>query len=561
MNLSHVFHTIRWMKPRQMAWQVVHRVRRLLPALGSRLRKFDKSDVKWTPRASEFGRGMPPADTGDFERGRFTFQNDLREIGQPPNWMPDAPLLWVYHLHYFEYIWSLPFVDARSSVLYWITDHNPSNIHVGWEPYPTSLRLQNWCSYFLGTHIAATNADPAFRDQLIRSIETQAAWLNNRIEYHLLGNHLLENAGTLSLVGACLSGDHARSLAVRGQHILKVQLQEQFLADGGHFERSPMYHARATYLLSQLSASGSRELEALVDQPLNAARSALGDMTHPDGDIALLNDSALGMAPQHAALSAPARIGTFALPDTGYFGDRTARGDYLICDAGPIGPDYIPGHAHGDIFSYELSLDRARIVVDSGVFGYLADDMREYCRSTRAHNTVEVGGEDQCEFWAAFRVARRGHPFDVTFEETAQGFRLSGSHDGYRRLSGQPIHRRSFVWHRDGVLVVRDRVDASKSVTSCSYIHFHPDCHIELIDTRTACITLDGVEVYVAWFGPGTLRIDPSWYCREFGIRIANESLVFETDGSFFGYCLSRSSTPATHELDGRACVGDKYYG
>ena len=44
------------------------------------------------------------------------------------------------------------------------------------------------------------------------------------------------------------------------------------------------------------------------------------------------------------------------MPDTGYYGARSADGHYVVCDAAPIGPDYNPGHAHGDLFSFELSL-------------------------------------------------------------------------------------------------------------------------------------------------------------------------------------------------------------
>ncbi len=102
-------------------------------------------------------------------------------------------------------------------------------------------------------------------------------------------------------------------------------------------------------------------------------------------------------------------------------------------DAGPIGPDYLPGHGHGDMFSYELSLDGRRVVVDGGTSTYEAGPERDWVRSTRAHNTVEIAGEDQCEFFGAFRVGRRGRPRDVAAEVTADGLHVAGWHDGYRQ--------------------------------------------------------------------------------------------------------------------------------
>ena len=82
----------------------------------------------------------------------------------------------------------------------------------------------------------------------------------------------------------------------QGLAILDRELSEQVLADGGHFERSPMYHARITYLLQLLVATGIDELVSRAEEPLARMRAALALLCHPDGEIALLNDSALEIA-------------------------------------------------------------------------------------------------------------------------------------------------------------------------------------------------------------------------------------------------------------------------
>jgi len=209
-------------------------------------------------------------------------------------------------------------------------------------------------------------------------------------------------------------------------------------------------------------------------EKLSSIDSALAALHHPDGGIALLNDSALNLYTDPAELrqyigraigeatntkSQPANNQPFALNESGYFGARNASESYVICDAGPIGPDYLPGHAHGDIFSFELSLRGYRVIVDSGTHDYEVGEMRNYCRSTRAHNTIEIDNQDQCEFWGAFRVGRRGRPHDVRWEPLdGGGFRLSGWHDGYQHLPGAPTHRRTFVWHPQEVLMIKDEV-------------------------------------------------------------------------------------------------------
>jgi uncharacterized heparinase superfamily protein len=346
--------------------------------------------------------------------------------------------------------------------------------------------------------------------------------------------------------------------------LLAEQLPEQILGDGCHFEQSPMYHLRAAYALTSLLNTGDAELAEQVGEPLERMMSASLRLCHPDGQIALFGDSAFSVHNQPTDLwdwwirvardaRAEKRVDpeVFALPDSGYYGARHLNGNYLICDAGPMGPDRQMGHAHGDLFSFELSLRGHRVICDSGVHGYDGDPYRPYCRSTRAHNTVEVDGEDQCEFWATFRVARRARPREIRWEPTEDGFRLSGWHDGYERLSGKPRHYRQFSWHERGVLVVKDRVSSARSVSAASRLHLHPDCEIADLGAQTARIRAPGGDFYVAFAGRGRLEVEKSVYCPEFGVAIENQALVFNSAGADFemGFCISDESLDDARSL------------
>src|SRR5690606_15320930 len=144
-------------------------------------------------------------------------------------------------------------------------------------------------------------------------------------------------------------------------------------------------------------------------------------MTHPDGDIALFNDAALGIAPPLAALEAYADLvgvsrdstelaSLEALAESGYV-RLTVGPAVLIADVGLVGPDYLPGHAHADTLSFELSLHGRRVLVNGGTSTYEANAERLRQRGTAAHNTVVVDGQDSSEVWSAFRVARRARPW------------------------------------------------------------------------------------------------------------------------------------------------------
>jgi uncharacterized heparinase superfamily protein len=269
---------------------------------------------------------------------------------------------------------------------------------------------------------------------------------------------------------------------------------------------------------------------------------------------------------QARAIGAPApepapEPAAFSLPETGYFGAAGRGGDWLVCDAGPIGPDYQPGHAHGDLLSFELSLAGRRVLTDAGVHGYEADALRAWCRSTRAHNTVEIDGQSQCEFWSVFRVARRARPRGVRFEPRPDGFRLSAWHDGYQRLAGRPRHQRRFRWHPRGVLLVRDEVASSRPVTARSRLHLHPDCVVEEIAGLRARIRHPGGSFQIVFAGPGELALEASDYCPEFGTRQGRRALCFETAGEslVFGFCVAKGEAQIEYDLDSGASVsGEK---
>jgi uncharacterized heparinase superfamily protein len=556
--------TVAWLRPEQLTGQIASRVRRAF----ERPERFASRPAPPDPGPRALPQGPFLAPGAQRNRsdallaGSFEFLNRAEALGWPPRWSGEGlPKLWSYNLHYFEYLFALSYEAARALVLDWIASHPLRKGQVGWEPYPISLRLGVWTRYFLGLHAKRCAEDPALRAALWRSLQLQADWLEAHLEHHLLGNHLLENGAALALAGAAFGGPQAERWLRAGSAVLARELPEQVLPDGGHFERSPMYHARTVWLLDALARSSHEPLAQLVQAPLARMRDALALLCHPDGEIALLNDSAFGIANRPAQLCATAPAGPFALPDTGYFGARGSEGHYLVCDAAPIGPDYLPGHAHGDLLSFELSLRGRRVIVDAGVSSYEPDAARAEARSTRAHNTVELDGQDQCEFWAAFRVARRGRPRDVRFEALGGGFRLDAWHDGYERLPARARHRRRFRWHPEGVLLVRDDVDARRPVASVSRLHLHPDCDVRLEGARAARVAAPGGAFRIAFAGAGELAVEPSRYFPEFGLSLSNRALVFRAQGpGATGFCVSDGDAPLAFELESGARIGDTRY-
>lgn len=529
MNLPRLLRTLSHLKTRQIVGQVRHRLRKAIedPQKFAAQAIPPFPGVRWSP-AEAFVSPVPEHEA--WQQGCFTFINRTESLGSPIDWQkPGLPKLWLYNLHYFDYLWPMSFSDARAIALDWIARHPLGKGAVGWEPYPTSLRLMNFCCLFFHRWRNETEHDRSFCDALWHGMHLQAEWLLSHLETHLLGNHYLENAAALTVAGNCFGNSRWTKV---GRSILEEQLDEQILPDGGHFERSPMYHARVVYLLKMLWNIGVMDILPMLQD----AERFVAAMTHPDGNIALLNDAALGV---YCTEPVPLHPGVFPYPDTGYFAARTPDGHYLLCDAAPIGPDYLPGHAHADIFTFELSLFGQRVIVDSGTTDYEISDTRKFTRSTAAHNTVEIAGQDQCEMWAAFRVGRRGHPRDVAFEKLDDGFRLSGWHDGYRHLKGSPIHRRTFRFEFGGAITVEDLVESGAPHPVVSRLHLHPSVRAKLVSPLEVELSFPRGKAQVLFTGEGNLRIQPSLYYPEFSKVENNTTLVFDWSGrGHFGFVI-----------------------
>ena len=241
----------------------------------------------------------------------------------------------------------VPASDQERLVLDWIERHPPHGRGAGWWPYPLSLRLRHWTRALFRGLFAA---EPA-RARLLASIEAQAECLTDTLEVHLRGNHLLESALTLKLLAACFRGPAVSRWERRADAVLDVELDEQFLPDGGHVERSPMYHALLLHglldLVNVLPESDARRERILERLP--GLLRFLAAVRHPDGEIALVQRRGLrdragaGRPPglrcdDSASKRRRSRSGSF--PDTGYHVWRRGT-DALFVDAGPIGPDYL----------------------------------------------------------------------------------------------------------------------------------------------------------------------------------------------------------------------------
>ncbi len=275
--------------------------------------------------------------------------------------------------------------EARRLIATWIEAHPP---HDGdaWHPYPLSTRAGNW--------VAALTLLPELASpELSRSLWRQLQRLRVNVEDDVLGNHVIRNARALVLGGTSFG---AADLTRRGIELLRRELPEQVLRDGGHYERSPAYHLVVLRDLLEIQAASPHSWLADAIDRMRVFAAAL---ERPDGAPALFNDGTVD-APQLDLPEPPEGLSVFA--DSGFVVVRDGP-LWLAFRCGPAAPTFLPAHAHADALSFQLWWRGRPVVVDPGTFTYEPGADRDWFRSTRAHSTVCIDGRDQFRLWGAFR--------------------------------------------------------------------------------------------------------------------------------------------------------------
>jgi uncharacterized heparinase superfamily protein len=540
MLLLKYFHTLRYLKLTQIIARL--RMRFYRPRVEQSSTAVLRHDLK------DWQKPVPKPNSL-LTKTRFRFLNEVHECSTAEDWNhPERSRLWLYNLHYFDFL--LAEGEDKKNLLQdninrWVVE-NPPPLGVGWEPYTISRRVVNWLKWTLAGHRLTHEA--------VQSLYVQLMYLRRRLEYHLLANHLFANTKALIFGGAMFEDSEAQQWLRIGRDILKKELSSQILSDGGHIERSPMYHAfmlEDVLDLFNLSCAADLGIEEDLRCTAEAMLDWLSCMVHPDGEIAFFNDAAFGVAPTLVQLSKYAqRLGVTCpskmaitkgvqrvnqpvcihLRESGYA--RLSMDDLtVIADVGELGPDYQLGHAHADTLSFELSVGQKRVFVNSGTSCYQGEQ-RLSQRQTSAHNTLTVDGADSSEVWGSHRVARRARVQNVSagVDENGAAY-VSGAHDGFNRLAGVRIHRRTWELLPARLKIV-DEVEGHGNHELCLRLYLHPEIRVELVSSNSLRLSLaEERKLWIEMDNRLRVNTDGAMFHPEFGVSQNNSCVA----GRYFG--------------------------
>lgn len=488
----------------------------------------------------------------DIKKNEFTFLNKTTQY-QKIKWNDSShQKLWLYHLHYFDYI--IPSIKKPQKKSYlafkriihnWIQD-NPIGEGNGWEPYPSSLRIVNWI-FFFDAFYTYFDEDIEFKQEFINSLMKQIMLVRFLKETHILANHYLTNIKAL-VISACYFD--LMHVLIKNLEKLNEQLNEQILNDGGHYERSPMYHSfiltdildlynvLSHYLSKKSDNKNLKYIQSSIDKLNNIAIQMLKwlkIMTHPDGKIALFGDSTLNGAKTYEELKTyalelniEAKINTSIayLEESGYLIMGNNQ-HFLLLDCGDLGVKYQPGHAHCDLFSYEYSFNALRFIVDSGIGEYLPTQKRMMARGIKAHNTVVVNDLEQAEIWSAFRMGNRLTKKDIAVSEANSRFFL-GTYINKIYKETEYIHTRQISLVNDEIFHFYDTITTNVSTSIYSLIHLHPDCKITENNFYLE-ISRKATKIVIA-YDPNTtiVKVSTFNYYSDFGVESIGKLLLLE---------------------------------
>lgn len=504
MKLSKIglyYHTARHLRPIQLINRVQRgfaQTTRPIATLSPRTQSGKPIDFVFKP-------------TSILGRNKFQFLNEECTVSSVLDWNdPSNYKLWLYNLHYHDGLSCPETTDElkRNLIDRWIIE-NPLGHGNGWEPYPLSLRIVNWVKWLLSGN------EPV--EGMLESLASQVHSLTRQLEYHLLGNHLFANAKALVFAGCFFEGGMADKWLQKGLKILRREIPEQFLDDGAHFELSTTYHATLTEDLLDIINILKAYNQMVPEEWNQVGGKAVAwqqTMTQPDGLPPLFNDAVYGISPSLADIEAyAARLGLDIrkfvaepltdLPLSGYF--RYQGDNYsFFGDAGQIGPDYIPGHAHSDMLNFALFAHGQPVIVDTGISTYEVGDRRHHERSTAAHNTVQVGDGEQSEIWGAFRVARRAK---IIQRDVGQNSVTAA----YKNFNSTYVHRRVFDFEQQQIQLTDSVVCKYKNSLVVARFHVHPD-----FDVKVDGMTVAAGPVSFGFKGAVKIQLMPYEYAPEF---------------------------------------------
>ena len=476
-------------------------------------------------------------------------------------------------------------------------DANPPKLGINWaSSLEVAFRSIAWL-WAINLFAGSPMLNGSFKLRLLKYLLAHAFHLESYLSHYFSPNtHLTGEALGLFYLGATFPEfKRAEKWKETGLGVLVEQLNRQVRRDGVYFEQTSYYHrytADFYFHLLILARDLKIGLPEEVESKLAQMITHLMWITRPDGSSPLVGDDdggqLLRLGPRRsddfrdtvslgaalfnrgdwkhvagrasvelvwllgpAALEHYERLRSYepvelsrVFRDSGWCLMRdgwASDSRYVMMDCGAHG-SLGCAHSHADALSFEFSAIGKNWIIDPGTYTYTGDRaLRNWFRSTEAHNTVTIDGISQSVEAGPFSWEQSAN--SVIDDSIAdQGFDyLEASHDGYKRLVDPVRHSRTVIspkqeWPEESrtsipsYLVIRDSFVASGSHDYIVRFHIAPECSAFAIDNHVTVTEPGGKRLNITGFGRSTVqaRITRSWVSRAYGDRQPALAVIFE---------------------------------
>jgi Heparinase II/III-like protein/Heparinase II/III N-terminus len=466
-------------------------------------------------------------------------------------------------------------------------DQNPPKVGTHWG---SSLEIAFrsiswlWSFYFF-------KDSPALRDEVF-SKALSFLYLNARhLETYLStyfspNTHLTGEALGLFYIGTLLSEfREALRWKVTGRQILLDQLPLQVRPDGVYFEQSSYYHRYTADIYTHfliLNQNSGRESSSEVRPKLESLMEHLMYITRPDGTTPIFGDDDGGRlmffdssepndfravlsngaalfrradfkfvagGPKEDTLwllgveglrefdqltpEEPAKK-SIGFVDSGYYVMRdewTPAANYLLFDAGLHGGSSC-GHAHADALSIEVAAKGRTLLVDPGTYTYTGSaDLRDWFRSSMAHNTVTIDDESSSVAGGPFAWSSIAQSRCLKWITKDRFDFVSGTHNGYSHLPYSAEHIRNILFLKGDYWLIRDEISADRSHQVKLWLHFASGIVASVSADQTGSSNIGEPGLDIKLFATtGAWNAEKAWVSNCYGSKEEAAVFVFSTD-------------------------------
>ncbi len=467
------------------------------------------------------------------------------EIDWEHNPGTDAEFVWQFNRHRFLIVLGQvyqmtkneKYAEKAVELMLHFIEHQPYTEQRRWTTWRVleiGMRSGNWMKA-----LYLFQDSPAFTDDkltiIFESLKLHAKLLIEEwTPYCYVGNWgVLENHG-LFILGALMPCDEdTKSYLSHAADVLTKALKMQVMQDGMQLEQSPMYHfevLRCMLEVAYISKKRQIEMDEVFYERIYEMSIAALKMTKPNGHMLSMGDSddmnVQSIMQLAAILFQDGKLKVFSgeyldhenvwfinsediqsyheleviypeyqslcLYDSGQYFFRSGwdkKADMLHFDGGLLGSS----HGHSDALHVDLMMNGKDVLVDSGRYSYVYDDIRKYLKNPKGHNTIVVDGMDYSEWensWVSKTVtAQVKQPMKCSkIYEYAQA-----GHMGYMTLDNPVFVNRKVLHIKPDIYLILDECYTSGEHTYTEYFHF--DCEGTLqLDKNQALFQIEDTK-------------------------------------------------------------------